>query len=149
MYKKFTIAGATFLLGGGTPVSIGMALVGYLGSDFILNHESLYLFKEINEKFDKFFSHIKKLQNFLINDTENLTRTKSKLVSLQEHSKNFKRDISELINDENEESVITSYALNEDFEIKIIMDGLDLIRMKNEELLSLTSEIINEKFKLN
>ena len=149
LYKKFTIAGATFLLGGGTPVSIGMALVGYLGSDFILNHESLYLFKEINEKFEKFFSHIKKLQNFLINDTENLTRTKSKLVSLQEHSKNFKRDISELINDENEESVITSYALNEDFEIKIIMDGLDLIRMKNEELLSLTSEIINEKFKLN
>ena len=91
LYKKFTIAGATFLLGGGTPVSIGMALVGYLGSDFILNHESLYLFKEINEKFDKFFSHIKKLQNFLINDTENLTRTKSKLVSLQGYIRIDKR----------------------------------------------------------
>ena len=149
MYKKLSIAGVSVLLGGGSPLSIGVALVGYIGSEYIFNHENLNKFKEIKEKFDKFFNHIRNLQNFLSNDQQKINLTKNKLDTVLENSKSLRRDVSEIINDENEETVMTSYALGEDFEVQIVLDGLDLIRTKNEELFALTSDIINDQFKLS
>ena len=69
------------------------------------------------------------------------------LVELQKKSKNWKRDESEMIENKNKELILHSFILN-DIENKIVIDSLDSISMKNDELLSLI-DTLKETFKID
>ena len=64
--KKLVVAGVTVLLGGGTPKSIGKAIIDYFKGNIGLNEENQNLLKAIKEKSDQFSTHIKNLYNILI-----------------------------------------------------------------------------------
>ena len=145
--KKLVVAGVTVLLGGGTPKSIGKAIIDYFKGNIGLNEENQNLLKAIKEKSDQFSTHIKNLYNILLNYLKNLSKTMSFLVELQKKSKNWKRDESEMIENKNKELILHSFILN-DIENKIVIDSLDSIRMKNDELLSLI-DTLKETFKID
>jgi hypothetical protein len=136
------------LLMTGNPIAVIYIIAGFAGSDYTLGSKNSEEIQKIRQNFDRFSLNIKSVQNFLNDEQQSLSLTKEKLISLKQSAKSVKRDVSAIINDENEETVLGEYALGDELELQVVLAGLEHIQNKSQEIRKLMSEILNDNFRL-
>ena len=130
----------------GLSVGIVTGVIGFLGSDNIWSKENYKNINEINEKFSKFKNKINDLKNSFVEESNNLIKCKSKLENLKGVSKDILNDVSS--NFENEDNLLMNVILEEDEDISMIIQILNIINNKTEEIYNISKRIINELYEL-